>query len=219
MLNAAYKGDIDLSDYWNIGDERKVVFPAATVNNTEIGEMALTFILMHKGGFKLDGGTTDCQYVIGMKEAYPIKGQFSMYTDSPPSILTEIYNSMPDDFKGLFKAFQYAHYNGSTFKKNITAYLCAPKLYEIFGGNKFTNPRGGSTTLTWNGSVGNTEILQYYQIAGNNALGKYLPDGTAVRCWSRDINGTEAGSYYDGAARTIYWNDSNQAYLSAIGCI
>ena len=41
MLNAAYKGDIDLSDYWNIGDERKVVFPAATVNNTEIGEMEL----------------------------------------------------------------------------------------------------------------------------------------------------------------------------------
>jgi hypothetical protein len=74
-LQQAYAGQLDLTQYWHIGDERVV----HCAENTSLGirEQDVVFVLMHKGGKMLSDGVTECQYVIGMKDVFNSTGTTS----------------------------------------------------------------------------------------------------------------------------------------------
>lgn len=70
MLDAHYAGEINIYDYWHVGDERTVHLSAMTgfvnhgtgyVSENHPGQDA-TFVLMHSGGFKLSSAINDQTY-------------------------------------------------------------------------------------------------------------------------------------------------------------
>ena len=73
MVNAADKGEINLADYWHVGDERQVILSA--MEATGVGEshveQTVTYVLMNAGGKTLANATlsgrTDCSFIVGMK--------------------------------------------------------------------------------------------------------------------------------------------------------
>lgn len=70
MVAAAHKGAIKLSNYWAVGDERKVhlsAMPATNVSETH-AEQDVTMVLMNEGGVPLADGS-ECNFVVGQKNA------------------------------------------------------------------------------------------------------------------------------------------------------
>lgn len=73
MVEAADRGEINLADYWSVGDERQVKLSAMSA--TGVGEshaaQTVTLVLMNKGGKTLASptanGRTECSFVVGQK--------------------------------------------------------------------------------------------------------------------------------------------------------
>ena len=69
MVTAAYAGQLDLTQYWNVGDVRNVSFsalPATYVNETHAAQ-TVPIVLTNVGGRKLADGTTDCKFQWAMQ--------------------------------------------------------------------------------------------------------------------------------------------------------
>jgi hypothetical protein len=75
-LQQAYAGQLDLSQYWHIGDER--VVSCSAYNG--IPAQDVVFVLANKGGKMLADGVTECQYVIVMKDMF--SGSYSIPMNS-----------------------------------------------------------------------------------------------------------------------------------------
>jgi len=75
MINDAYAGKIDLSNYWAVGDERSVQFKALSA--TGVGEshaaQTIPIVLTQVGGRSLANGTT-CKFQWAMKNAMAESG-------------------------------------------------------------------------------------------------------------------------------------------------
>jgi hypothetical protein len=73
MVQAADNGEIDLTDYWSVGDERQVTLSA--MEATGVGEshveQTVTLVLMNVGGKELANATasgrTTCSFIVGQK--------------------------------------------------------------------------------------------------------------------------------------------------------
>ena len=74
MLEAHYAGQIDIHDYWAVGDERKVILGAISQNATDIGAnsdvQVISLVLMNEGGMDLTesiGSVSECAFIVGQK--------------------------------------------------------------------------------------------------------------------------------------------------------
>ena len=71
MLEAHYNGDIDITDYWNVGDERVVSLSAMAATGVSEAHSAqdVTLVLANEGGKILSSDqTTECAYVVALKK-------------------------------------------------------------------------------------------------------------------------------------------------------
>lgn len=227
-LDKHYAGEIDLGDYWAVGDERVVSLDAMSATGVGESHVAqdVTFVIMNKGGKTLSDGTTECAFVIGQKnflaDGTTREGGYMNDTNTNEGGWTSskrrawcnnIYRAaIPSDLRALFKQFRNntSAGNQSTTINTDADYFALPSEVEVDGTTSATYKDEGTQ-------------FKYYETQSNRI--KYPGDsgsGSASPWWLRspyvrgaaDFRsvGTNGGvSYGYGASATIG--------LAPFGCI
>ena len=201
MVNAADNGEINLSDYWHVGDERQVTLSAmaATGVNETHAEQTVTFVLMNSGGKTLANATasgrTECSFIVGMKNVLAKKGAMNSANtaaggwDTCPrrTWCNEVFrNAIPESLREIFKE----HFNttGNTTGSTTvisTDYFALPAEKEVFGRNKKANSTAESSLTQF----------EYYATAANILKRK----GDNVVVWSLRSPSSSLDTYYCNA--------------------
>ena len=116
MVAAADKGAIKLSDYWGVGDERKVKLSAMAA--TGVGEtqavQEVTMVLMNVGGVTLQNGK-ECNFVVGQKNGLATYGYMNSSRTNSGSWgncarrkwCNEVYfKALPEYFQNMLKMME-----------------------------------------------------------------------------------------------------------------
>ena len=235
MVAAADDGDINLADYWSVGDVRQVQLSAMVASGVGESHAAQTveLVLMHVGGYDLNSavasGRTKCSFVVGMKDALATKGYMNSTNNNSGSwdgcarrtwCNSVFKNAIPSTLLPIFKQFKTItaeNYNGTTLKTSVDWFALAAAK-EIFGGSATS---AGSATNYSNLTEFNALFQFDWYKTADNRIKKLGMTGSAANAWERSpiysysdsfcgVNsGGSAGSY--GA--------SNSRALSPFGCI
>ena len=223
MIKAADKGLINLSDYWSVGDERKVTLSAMSA--TGVGEshakQTVTFVLMNAGGKTLanatPSGRSECSFIVGMKNGLA-KGTSAEtgYMNSSDTTnggwescarrtwCNNVFrNAIPSALRDIFK--QHLNITSGGSSNTITTstdYFALPAEKEVFGSVTFANPTVES----------NLTQFEYYKTSANRVK-KRGDSGSANSWWERSLysgsssyfcNVGSAGGAGYGTASTTY---------------
>lgn len=235
MVQAADRGEINLSDYWAVGDTRTVHLSAmaATGVGETHAEQDVELVLMHAGEYKLNSavssGRDTCSFVVGMKDALAETGYMNstdtntgswdgcarrawcndVFKGAIPSILLPIFKQ--------FKTITAETYNGTTLKTSVDWFALAAAK-EIFGG---TASSAGLATSYSNLTEFNALFqLDWYKTAANR-IKKLGKGGSATYAWERSpyYNGSDYFCYVrSGGSATSHYAGNSYA-LSPFGCI
>ena len=233
MLTSHYEGKIDITDYWEVGQERKVNIsgvpeiqydsPAGSLKEQPASEV--TLVLLHKKEMELTQGG-ECAFVFGFKNRLPNVDRLSTINgpaDTASNFRNEwantyLYPAFPDDIRSIFRQF-VAKFYGGIMNNNIVrqnCYFALPAEVEIVGVHE-----GGSIMspyLNLSNPKEFPEVFQfdYYKTASNANRGG--------ECWTRshaqngrndyvvtttDISNVESYEYHEDYI----------AGFSFIGCI
>ena len=220
-LQMHYNGDIDLHDYWSVGDERTIHLSA--MEATGVGEahdaVDLTFVLMNAGGKTLSDGTTECAFVVGVKEAlYPGGYMNSTNTNSGgwnscarrTWCNSVFYNAISSTIKSIFKQFKNKSGTGggsSSGTSDTTDYFALPAEIEVFGSTTYSVAGEGSQ-------------FKYYETAANRI--KLRTDTQAAGYWweRSPISGNSNSFCRVITSGSAYYTNANTTHgLSPFGCI
>lgn len=223
MLEAAFAGKINLSDYWSVGDERIIHHSAMAA--TGVGESHAaqdqTWVIMDTGensGYVFEDNTP-VHFVVGMKDCFNTKGYINSSQTNAGSWdgcarrtwCNEVLpSSFPTKTRGFFKPFKTVTaetYNGSTLKTSIDYFaLFAEK--EVFGSRSYSNTTEANAL----------KLITYYGTAANrikNINGEV--NGWWLRSPTKDYNHMFSVTGWNGTAS---FNTAGSAYpLSPFGCI
>ena len=160
MVEAADKGDINLADYWSVGDTRTVQLSAMAATGVDESHDAqsVELVLMHAGGYNLNtpvaSGRSKCSFVVGMKNCLATGGIMTSTGNNSGSwdgsarrtwCNNVFKNAIPSSLSPIFKQFKTITaetYNGTTNKISVD-WFALPAAKEIFGG---TASSAGSAT-------------------------------------------------------------------------
>ena len=134
MLDAYYNDDIDIYEYWRVGDERQIPLSAMSATGVDDSHIAqtVTMVLLNKGGKTLTtpiNNHTECAFVVGQKSPLTNNVCVSysneengemMHQSSSREELTDEYNwynclrrtwcnntyknAIPSSIRGIFKS-------------------------------------------------------------------------------------------------------------------
>ena len=187
MVNAADNGEINLADYWAVGDERQVTLSAMSA--TGVGEshteQTVTFVLMNSGGKTLANptasGRTECSFIVGMKNGLAEKGYMnSSNTNSGGweacarrTWCNDVFrNAIPSTLRDIFKQHLNVTANGSSSTTaTSTDYFALPAEKEVFG----SNTKANST------AEANLTQFEYYKTFSNKI--KNIGDSGSASFW------------------------------------
>ena len=219
MVAAADEGKIKLSDYWSVGDTRKVELSAQSYSvsglsyGTGIPKQSVDLVLMNVGGKTLTNGKT-CSFIVGTKNSLVGSGNsyFDMNSNNSNSggwakcprrtwLNYVIPKALPTTLSGIFKQFTNSNNSGG----NTTDYFALPSEYEVFGGNHYSGETSG-TQFTW------------YKTSSNRVK---TFNGSPIYWWERSVY---PGNSVDFCAVSIdggagEYNSSSDRDLSFFGCI
>lgn len=224
MIAAADAGQIDLSDYWSIGDKRTVHLSAMTAGdglNTAQPEQDVVLVLMDTGaqsGYK-DINNKPVNFVWGQENCLSATGRINTSNTNTGSwdssaIRTDLnnkyYNALPATFKSCLKQFKTVTaqtYNGST-NQTSNDYIALFAEKEIFGSATYSNATEAAALTQ----------IDYYKTAANIIKKR----GTsAVSWWERSPNSnknTEFCEVYSNG--TAYCLGAVNPYgIAPFGCI
>lgn len=156
MLQAEKKGQINTSEYWNVGDKRTfqlAAIPAYTKNGVEIvpaqSAQTIEIALAHKGLYK-DVNNKTCCWVVSFVNCLSQQGKMNDTNTNNGSwgdsdirtyLNDYVFNAMAAEDQEIFTLFQSLTanpYNGSVLETtNDYLALCAEK--EIFGEEHYSN--------------------------------------------------------------------------------
>lgn len=189
MVEAADRGEIDLTDYWHIGDERQVTLSKGTSSAQDV-----IFVLMDTNHYELydsvldkNGNTRNtCSFVVGQKDCLSSKRVLNSdssitYASSWNGCTTRTWcnndykNSVPSTLIPIFKYFKVKTLSSSessnvTISKDLFS-LFAEK--EIFGSYYFSG-RAEANVL---------DQIEYYKTESNMIK-------------KQGINGSRCDSYW-----------------------
>lgn len=235
MVAAADKGEINLSDYWTVGDTRTVHLSAmaATGVGETHAEQDVELVLMHAGEYKLnsavESGRDTCSFVVGMKDELAEKGYMNSSNTNSGSWegcarrawCNDVFKrAIPSSLLPIFKQFKTITaepYNGTTLKTSVDWFALAAER-EIFGaGYGFAGSGYANDT-----EAASTDIFQFtwYRTSANR-IKKYGTTGSAGNWWERS-------PYYYGSDRFCrVYSDGNTSRnlagnangLAPFGCI
>ena len=203
MIEASEKGLIRLSDYWSVGDERKVTLSAMSASG--VGEshasQEITFVLMNKGGKTLANGK-ECNFIVGQKDALITAGYMNSsasntggWNSMPRRTWCNsiYYNAIPSTLRSIFKQYQNATYNASNAVVTSTDYFALPAEKEVFGATTGSHP------------TYERDLTQFeYYTNSSNRVKRYGTSGSASAWWSRS-------PYQSGTSRNCYTNTDGTA--------
>lgn len=226
MVAAADAGQIDLSDYWHVGDERVVHLDA--MEATGVGEshvaQDVTLVLMNAGGKTLNtptaGGRTTCSFIVGQKDSLTEAGYINSTNTNAGgwdacarrTWCNDVYrNAIPSTLRSIFKQVKNKTANGgsdATAAVESVDYFAMPAEYEVFG------------AYTYSSSAYESGLTQfeYYQTAANRIKQR---NGSASYWWERS---PDASSSYNFCYVSSSGTASNRSAhsttgLAPFGCI
>ena len=177
MVTADRNGDIDLRDYWDVGDERTVVL-SSIAQYSSLGDaqpiQPITFVLLHKGG-----DNDDYRFIVGTKECLSELGKMNTLNSATKWSATPrctwcddcFRPAIPQTFRSIFKQWTvYMSQKNSSATASADAYFAIAAQTEIFGG-----------TVT-----GESSLFQfdYYKTAANRIKTAGV-NGAACAHWTR----------------------------------
>ena len=190
MIEAADNGEINLADYWAVGDERQVTLSAmeATgVNETHV-EQTVTFVLMNAGGKTLanatPSGRSECSFIVGMKNGLAEKGYMNASNTNSGgweasarrTWCNDVFrNAIPSTLRDIFKQHLNITAKGSSSTTaTSTDYFALPAEKEVFGSNTKAN------------STAEASLTQFdYYKTSSNRIKKTGDGGSASKWWER----------------------------------
>lgn len=210
-LNKHYAGEIDLTQYWSVGDERTVSLSAMSATGVGESHVAqdVTMVLMNVGGKTLNtaiNGVTECAFIVGQKNGLAETGYMnsspdnyggwkssqrrtwcnSVYKNAFPSTLVEIFKEHKNK-AGLGDASE----SGT---EEVVDTFALPAEVEVFGSTSYSVSGEGTQ-------------FKYYETSGNRAK-KAGDSGSASGWWERSprsesfnnfcyvTSASASGSYY-----------------------
>lgn len=200
MIAAADAGQIDLSDYWSIGDERTVHLDAMTAGDAFTTAMAaqdVVLVLMDTGtasGYK-DVNNKPVNFVVGQKDCLTGTGMMNASStatsvgswngsDMRADLNNKYYNALPATFRTCLKQFKTITaqtYNGSTNQiSNDYIALFAEK--EIFG-ERFVSNSTEANALAQ---------IEYYKTTSHRIK---QVNGSNSNWWGRSLSSTYTGYF------------------------
>ena len=187
MVNAADNGEINLADYWHVGDERQVTLSAmsATGVGESHAEQTVTFVLMNAGGKTLanatPSGRTECNFIVGMKNGLAEKGYMNSSNTNSGGweacarrtwCNSMFRNAIPSTLRDIFKQHLNVTANGSSSTTaTSTDYFALPAEKEVFG----SVSRADST------AEASLTQFEYYKTSSNRI--KKTGDSGSVSYW------------------------------------
>ena len=228
MVNAADNGLINLSDFWSVGDERKVTLSAmpATGVSESHAKQTVTFVLMNVGGKTLardtPSGRHKCSFIVGLKNGLEELGYMNSSntnsggwdTCARRTWCNSVFrNAIPSTLRGIFKQHLNKTANGTgTSVVTSTDYFALPAEKEVFG----THGLADST------AEANLRQFKYYKTDRN--IIKKAGDSNVydlISWWERSPASISNSSFCSVTFGTGAGNDSaSEANLLApFGCI
>lgn len=226
ILAAHYAGEINIHDYWAVGDERVVhlnAMPAEYVGEAHV-EQDVTMVLMNAGGKELVepvNGVAECAFIVGQKNSLNDKGG---YMDSSGTnnggwdqckrrawCNATYRNSIPETLRNLFKLHKNITASGIGSGTTVSQdYFALASEKEVFG------------TVTYADATAEAENIQFewYKTA-TNRLKKFVSNKNHY--WrERSPHKTDSASFCvvdgSGVANNSYAANQNMA-ISPFGCI
>lgn len=235
MVAAADKGEINLFDYWNVGDTRQVQLSAMSATGVDESHNAQTveLVLMHAGGYDLNSavasGRTKCSFVVGMKDCLATGGRMTLTGNNSGSWDGSVRrtwcnnvfkNAIPSSLLSIFKQFKTITaetYNGTTLKTSID-WFALPAAREVFGGAASS---AGSATSNSNLTEFNALFqFDWYKTAANRIKKLGMTDDVAF-WWERSPYYADSFNFCDvnPYGNAISDDASADNGLTPFGCI
>ena len=152
MVKAADEGLIDLKDYWNVGDVRKVMLSETEGCEwyTSHSRQEAEFVLMNAGGKALltptESGRTTCSFVVGLKDCLKEEDKINKEDTNEGGWETSdvrkwcndgFAQSIPQTLQPIFKNFVNATYaNGKVVE--TTDLFALPAEVEVYGSTEYS---------------------------------------------------------------------------------
>jgi len=197
MLEAHYNGDINIHDYWSVGDERIVHLSAMSATGVGESHVAqdVTMVLMNEGGKTLANGKT-CAFVVGQKNflanGTTLEGGYMNSSNTNTGgwkgsarrtwCNETYYNAIASGFKALLKQFINKSGIGggsSSGTENTTDWTALAAEFEVFG----------STTCS---VFGEGSQFKYYETSANRIKNV---NGSALPWWERSPRSGDSYSF------------------------
>lgn len=223
MLDAAFAGKINLSDYWSVGDERVIHHSAmaATGVGKSHAEQDQTWVIMDTGensGYVFEDDTP-VHFVIGMKDCFNETGYMNSTNTNAGSwdgcarrnwCNNVLPGSFPTKTRSFFKPFKTITaetYSGSTLKTTVDNFA-------LFAEKEILGTRTHSNTTEANA----LKQIKYYEVTANRIKNV---NGAAAIWWERSPYSDNSDYFcYVGSNGTAHANNaSNTRGLAPFGCI
>ena len=152
MVKAADEGLIDLKDYWNIGDARKVMLSETESYEwyTSHSRQEAEFVLMNAGGKDLvtatESGRTTCSFIVGLKDCLKEEDKINKEDTNKGgwenSDIREWCNdwfaqSIPQTLQPIFKNFVNSTYADGKIVET-TDLFALPAEVEVYGSTEYS---------------------------------------------------------------------------------
>lgn len=231
MVEAADRGEINLADYWAVGQERQVTL--SSMEATGVGEshvaQTVTMVLMNAGGKTLANATasgrTECSFIVGLKnglsngttDEYGYMNSSSTNSGGWDSCARRTWcnsvfrNAIPSSIRNIFKQHLNITADGSsTSTATSTDYFALPAEKEVFGSTTYAN------------SIAESSLTQFlYYSTSSNRIKTKGDSGSADLWWERSP--ISDYSYYfclvssDGSA--YCYSAYSTRLIAPFGCI
>ena len=231
MIQAADAGQINLTDYWTVGDERKVSLSAMAA--TGVGEshaaQEVTIVLMDSTctGFALasatSGGKTKPSFIVGLKNSLAEAGYMNSTKSNTNgwsgcarrTWCNDVFRAaIPSTLRGIFKQFKWKQGKGGDASSGLletSDYFGLPPEKAIFGKVVYAQSDEADLYAQW----------KWYQTA-SNCVKKLGDTGSAKYYWWECS--PRSGNLYHFCYVSSYStadksNASNTNGLAPFGCI
>lgn len=224
MINAADSGDLDLYDYWQVGQERTVQLSAMSA--TGVGEshvaQSVTFVLMDKTltGMTPANASKPLHFAVGLKHSLNEAGYMNSSNTNTNgwsgsarrTWCNNVFpNSLPSTFKSCFRQFKWKTGKGGDASSGLletTDLFALACEKQIFGSVAYSQSDEANLYNHW----------QWYQTASNR---KKNLNGSASLWWesSPRSGGSAAFCAVDSNGNAGYYYASNARGVAPFGCI
>lgn len=192
MIAAADAGQLDLTDYWTVGDERTVNLSAMAA--TGVGEthatQSVTMVLMDTtcAGFTLatatSGGKTKPTFIVGLKNSLAEVGYMNSSNTNAngwsgcarKTWCNDVFRaSIPSAMRGIFKQFKWKQGKGGGSSSGLletTDYFGLAPAKAVFG---------SATSYSFSDEAALYAQWEWYQTASNRV--KKLGDAGSAHLW------------------------------------